>query len=121
MYKFFIKKNFFDGWDNMINIISSNLVILGVVSIFIFSAHYLVDYSLSLSFLLLAIGFVVVTIFTFAFGKSAKDIAEYKVVPIKNYFKEIPHVIKRRNSFFSCYRPSFSFAICGNTFLCKFK
>lgn len=94
MYKFFIKKNFFDGWDNMINIIISNLVMLGVLSIFIFSAHYVVDYSLSISFLLIALGFIAITIFTFAFGKSAKDIADFKVVPIKSYFKEIPHVIK---------------------------
>lgn len=94
MIKFFIKKNFFDGWDNMLSLIWPNLFILSVMIAFSFGAHYIINLSTTAAYILLIIGFVLLTIFTFAFGSSAESIANYKSVKFKDYFKEIPKVIK---------------------------
>ena len=94
MYKFFIKKIFFDGWDNMLSLLVPNIFILAVITLFSFGAHYIIEYSVAAAYILLAIGFVCVVIGIFAFGSSAASIADYKVITVKDYFKQIPKVLK---------------------------
>lgn len=94
MIKFFIKKNFFDGWDNMMSLIWPNLFILTIVIGFSFGAHYIINYSTLAAYIFILLGFIVATICTFAFGTSAASIASFNSVTFKDYLKEIPKVLK---------------------------
>jgi len=93
MYLFFIKKNFCDGWDNMLSIIIPNLVILGVILGF-FSLIYIFQSIVPVVVLLIFLLMIVISILTFAFGDSAVKIANFSGVHILDYFKAISGCIK---------------------------
>lgn len=94
MYGFLIKKNLFDGWDNMLYIIVPNLVMIACISIFTFFSHYVFEYNFILSVVLLVIGIVTLTICIFAYGDTALDISNFKGVTVKQYFLSFKKAIK---------------------------
>ena len=95
MFGFILKKNFCDGWDNLISVIISNLV-------FLFSGIGLVllnglagkTQSEILSLLAIIFSVVVLSILTFAYSDSAAHIANFDGIRIMDFFKAIPGSIK---------------------------
>ncbi|HAH61259.1 MAG TPA: hypothetical protein DCL73_04095 [Treponema sp.] len=93
MYLFFIKKNFCDGWDNMLSIIIPNLVVLGVILGFT-SLMYVFQNAVPVVIALVFLMLIAISILTFAFGDSAVQIANFSTAHIADYFKAIPGSLK---------------------------
>lgn len=93
MFGFFIKKTFFDGWDNLFNLVLVNIVCL--LSALLLGGLIAVFYSFPLILAgLILLFFVTFGIFSTAYGKVAADIANYKGVHIGDFFKAIPSSFK---------------------------
>lgn len=89
MYGFLIKKNFCDGWDNMLSIIVSNLVmVFAGAGLVLLNAYLAVNIWAQL--LLYIVSFSVMSILIFAYGDVAANIANFNGVHVKDYFKQIP-------------------------------
>ena len=94
MIWFFIKINFFDGWDNLLSIILYNgvflaLAILGFFSIgAAFSLNPVLGFSSAFLFVFLFM------VFVFAVNQTTAKYADYKAPGIKDTFMEIPGVWK---------------------------
>jgi hypothetical protein len=93
MYLFFIKKNFCDGWDNMLSIIIPNLVVLGVILGFT-SLMYAFQNIMPVVIVLFFIMFIAISILIFAFSDSAVQIANFSTAHIADYFKAIPGCLR---------------------------
>lgn len=95
MYGFLLKKSFCDGWDNLLQVIITNVVLLFTL----LGSLYLAALSAKLNnYLILIAIFVVacilISIFTFAFGDCAAEIANFNGIGLADYFKAIPGVLK---------------------------
>lgn len=94
MFGFIIKKNFCDGWDNLLNLVITNLIFLfaGIGLVYI----NIVAFKIAPIFLVISftITSIIVSILAFAYGDVAADIANFKGVRFSDYFKNIPGVIK---------------------------
>lgn len=97
MIGFFLKKNFFDGWDNIISLVLPNLIIFTLA----IGTYSLVGFLLSLPLpffpiplIVLLLGWMLLTVSVFAFGENAAQIANFKSVSIKDYFKSFLDVWK---------------------------
>jgi len=93
MFGFLIKKNFCDGWDNLLNVLIGNLVFLfGGVGLL------LLNTLVSENSILIMIAFVgtivILSILAFAYGDNAANIANFNGVGLLDYFKAIPGVLK---------------------------
>ncbi|MBQ9495851.1 MAG: hypothetical protein IJR50_09505 [Treponema sp.] len=93
MYLFFIKKNFFDGWDNMLLLFIVNLVMLAAVAVLL-TLIYAVRNVMPLVIALIVASGMIMSLFVFAFGYSAANIANFESAHIADYFKAIPRCIK---------------------------
>ena len=93
MYGFLIKKNFCDGWDNMLSIIVSNVVMVFVGAGLVLLNAYL-SVNIIVQLLLYIFSFSVMSILIFAYGDIAANIANFNGVHVVDYFKAIPGVIK---------------------------
>jgi hypothetical protein len=93
MLKFFFKKNFCDGWDNIFSLLIPNVisVILGIGVYLAVGAVAAINVPLSL--LVLAAGCGIVMIPVYAWGWNAKKIADFDSPSLGSYFKLIPHSI----------------------------
>lgn len=93
MYGFFIKKNFCDGWDNIVSLVASNLVtllvLIGFLWVLTFTAGNAVLF-LTVSF----IGSMVLHIFILSYSGLAGDIANFNSVSVKDFFLAIPSSVK---------------------------
>ncbi len=94
MIGFFIKKNFFDGWDNLLSLVFPNLLIFALVVGGYFVADVALNLSLLLSMLVLGIFWCGTSIAIFAFGACAAEIANFKSVTFKDWLKNFPSVWK---------------------------
>ena len=93
MFGFFIKKTFFDGWDNLFNLVVVNIVCL--LTALFFGGLIAIFYSFPLILITLILLFTVVFgIFSTAYGQVAADIANFKGVHIGDFFKAIPSSFK---------------------------
>lgn len=98
MIGFIIKKNFCDGWDNLLSLLVTNVI-------FIFTCVGLVMLNgiVSNNSILLPIVFIlsaiIISIEIFAYGDIAADIANFNGVSILDYFKAIPGVLKDASLF----------------------
>lgn len=94
MFGFLIKKNFCDGWDNLLSIVLTNVVfmfaILGLLYLN-FLAVRVNEYLIIASF---TVTCIVISILAFAYGDVAADIADFNGIGILDYFKNIPGVLK---------------------------
>ncbi len=93
MFFFIIKKNFCDGWDNLLSVIVANLVFLftgiGLVLLNAFAIS-----NMLLALLAFVFSAVVLSIEAFAFSDSAAHIANFEGIHILDFFKAIPGVLK---------------------------
>lgn len=93
MFWFIIKKNFCDGWDNLLSVIMVNLIFLftgiGLVLLNGLLAPYPWPALLALIF-----SAVVLSIEVFAYSDSAAHIANFDGIHIFDYFKAIPGALK---------------------------
>ena len=89
MYLFFIKKNFYDGWDNMLSLIVINLVIM-TVSLGLLSLIYALQQSVPLVIALIILFGIVISILTLASGEVASSAANFGSAHIADFFRAIP-------------------------------
>jgi len=92
MYLFFIKKNFYDGWDNMLSLIVINLVIM-TVSLGLLSLIYALQQSVPLVIALIILFGIVISILTLASGEVASSAANFGSAHIADFFRAIPSCI----------------------------
>ena len=92
MYLFFIKKNFYDGWDNMLSLIVINLVIM-TVSLGLLSLIYALQQSVPLVIALIILFGIVISILTLALGEVASSAANFGSAHIADFFRAIPSCI----------------------------
>lgn len=93
MYGFLIKKNFCDGWDNLLSMIVTNLILLFAVAGSILLSAYLAS-NIYIQLLIYIVSFVVISILYFAYGEVAAKIANFDSVHVVDFFKAIPGVLK---------------------------
>ena len=93
MYGFLLKKNFCDGWDNLLSLIVTNLILLFATAGSILLSAYLAS-NIFIQLLIYLVSFVVISILYFAYGDIAANIANFNSVHIVDYFKAIPGVLK---------------------------
>ncbi len=95
MIGFFIKKAFFDGWDNILQIILCNLILLALVMGSYFLISLTVTYAIPflwIAVLLLCISAVM--IFCFAISRCSARVALFKQFSLKELFLTVPAVWK---------------------------
>ena len=86
MIGFFIKKNFFDGWDNFLSLIVFNLISYALlIGLFFLIGFFAETPILFFSFLFIAI--YLVTVFYFSMSILTAEIAHNKSVSILSLFK----------------------------------
>lgn len=95
MFGFILKKNFCDGWDNLISVIVSNLVFL-FSGIGLVLLNGLAGKSESTILIILALLFsaVFLSVLVFAYSDSAAHIANYEGIHIFDFIKAIPGALK---------------------------
>lgn len=91
MILFLLKKNFCDGWDNLLTLIGYNFVLLALVGGGYFFLAKLPPYAgIPIAVVLL----LALIIMVFAINQTTAKYADFKSVPIKDTFLEIPNVWK---------------------------
>ena len=95
MFGFIIKKNFCDGWDNLLSVVMSNLVFLfsGIGLVLLNGLAARAESQLLILFCLL-FSVVVLSILVFAYSDTAAHIANFDGIRILDFFKAIPGCIK---------------------------
>lgn len=102
MIWFFIKKNFFDGWENIINILIPNLLTIGLLLAgaagfcFIYMANPLAVF---LIYLMCLVIIALIIVFVSAFAKNALAIANFETATLGGYFSEIGNAFKENIKF----------------------
>ncbi len=91
MIVFFIKKNFFDGWDHLLSLVFPNLLVFGLVVGSYFLADLALHVSVFASLPVLGIFWCAITVAVFAFGPCAARIASFKSVTFKDWLGNFRH------------------------------
>lgn len=91
MIGFFLKKNFFDGWDNFLPLALFNIAVILIVSSF-FGLAYVLSSIPVLSLLSLFVCILPVGILLLAFSNLMSRIADYKSFSFKEIGEEIKHM-----------------------------
>ena len=93
MFGFILKKNFCDGWDNLLTVIITNLIFLftGIGLVFLNS---LASKSDILALFAILISSIVLSILMFAYSDSAAHIANFEGIRFVDFFKQIPGALK---------------------------
>ena len=92
MYLFFIKKNFYDGWDNMLTLIVINLVVMAA-SLGLLSLVYALQQSVPVVIALILVSGIVISILALASGEVASSAANFGSAHIADFFRAIPSCI----------------------------
>ena len=102
MYGFLLKKNFCDGWDNLLSVVLVNAMFLvsmiGIVLLSSFVTTRLSDNTTDLAFYLIQtgimlLGIFIIMIFDLAYGELAVKIANFEAARFVDFFKKIPGVL----------------------------
>lgn len=95
MYGFLLKKSFCDGWDNLLSVIITNVIILFVSMgcFLLFSLTVKLNSSLLMCACIL-LTCVIISILVFAYGDISAEIANFNGIRIVDYFKAIPSSLK---------------------------
>ncbi|MCR4733624.1 MAG: hypothetical protein K5829_01270 [Treponema sp.] len=108
MYGFILKKNFCDGWDNLLSVVITNAICLlsgfGIVFLFLGIGKTIPESGPQIfHFILLGAAFIFAcihfSILAFAYGETAAKIANFEGIHILDYFKAIPGVLKDASLF----------------------
>lgn len=95
MYGFIIKKNFCDGWDNLLSLFVSNIIMLFTAIGLLFLNLWISGFqNIIFQLVVDVVGFMIMSIFLFAYGEVAAKIANFDSVHVVDFFKAIPGVIK---------------------------
>ncbi|MBR5400271.1 MAG: hypothetical protein IK102_00555 [Treponema sp.] len=102
MYGFLLKKNFCDGWDNLLSVVIVNvLFLISMVGIVMFSAFITSRFADSLSDLtfyliqagILLLGIFILMIFSLSYGEMSVKIANFENARVVDFFINIPKVL----------------------------
>lgn len=102
MYGFLLKKNFCDGWDNLLSVVLVNVMFLismvGIVMLSSFITTHLGDNTTDAVFYLiqtgiLMLGIFIIMVFALAYGELAVKIANFEAARFIDFFKKIPGVL----------------------------
>ena len=102
MYGFLLKKNFCDGWDNLLSVVLVNLMFLlsmvGIVMLSSFVTNKLSDDTTNMAFYLIQTGIMlfgifIIMVFALAYGELAVKIANFDSIRFIDFFKKIPGVL----------------------------
>lgn len=89
MILFLLKKNFFDGWENIINLIFPNLICdIFVLAIYFGYRFFRFPFSI-LSLVIIFLGISLLVVASGAFGKNALSIAGFETAHLSTYFKNL--------------------------------
>ena len=95
MFGFIIKKNFCDGWDNLLSLLLSNLVFLfSGLGMVILNGLASKSESQIVLFIALIFGVVFLSVLAFAYSDTAAHIANFDGIHILDFFKAIPGALK---------------------------
>ena len=94
MIGFLIKKNFCDGWDNLLSLFITNIIIIFLAVAIAFLNIVASELGLIIQILTIILSTIIVSIFIFAYGETAAQIANFNGIRIFAFFKEIPKVLK---------------------------
>lgn len=102
MIWFFIKKNFWDGWENIGNLVVPNLMTLGVLILML--VGYLFGFSfnpisLALMYVMIILGIALIIVFESAFAENAKMISNGETAKYEGYFSAIGKAFKENFKF----------------------
>lgn len=112
MIWFFIKKNFFDGWENITNLLIPNIITVGILALaglgfyFLFSPNPI---SLLLIYAVCFLAIALILIFVSASGENAAAISNFESASLGGYFHNIGRAFKE-NAKFACLT---AFIICS--------
>lgn len=87
MIGFFIKKNFFDGWDHLLSLVFPNLILFALTIGGYFLADLALNVSVFASLLVLGILWCAIAVAVFAFGPCAAQIASFKSVTFRDWLR----------------------------------
>lgn len=87
MIGFFIKKNFFDGWDHLLSLVFPNLILFALTIGGYFLADLALNVSVFVSLLVLGILWCAIAVAVFAFGPCAAQIASFKSVTFRDWLR----------------------------------
>lgn len=95
MFGFLIKKNFCDGWDNLLSVIITNVIFLfaGIGVIFLNAFSFATQNQL-IMILAFVFGTIILSIIALAYGESAAKIADFNSIKYSDFFKAVPGVLK---------------------------
>ena len=93
MFGFIIKRNFFDGWDNLLSVIMCNVIFL-FAGIGLVLLNALASKAAVLTVLSFVFTFIVLSILIFAYSDTAAHIANFDGIHYLDFFKAIPGVLK---------------------------
>ena len=95
MFGFLLKKSFCDGWDNLLSVVITNLILLFSGFGIVFLMAKLVDFDnmlLIAAVILLAV--IIFNIIAFAYSEVAVKIADFRGIRLTDFFMAIPGVLK---------------------------
>jgi len=103
MYGFLLKKNFCDGWDNLLSVVITNVLFLfcmvGIVILSSFVTSKLGADTSDMVFYLIQsgimfLGVFILCVFELAYGELSVKIANFESIRFYDFFKKIPGVLK---------------------------
>jgi len=94
MILFFLKKNFCDGWDNLLYLVLFNLILLALFASLYFALSLLISVSVPLALLVSAVSVCILMIPLFALSDSCARLADFKSVSVKETFAAFSAVWK---------------------------
>ena len=94
MFGFIIKKNFCDGWDNLLSVVVVNLVFLFTGFGLVYLNLIALNINLYLFYISFPISCIIYSILIFAFGDLAAKVANFEGIHLLDYFKNISSVLK---------------------------
>ena len=89
MFRFFIKKNFCDGWDNMFSILLSNLLVISLLAGFAFLVRIAGSVNMLAFFGAAIVAAGVLMAVVFAWGAVARKIADFNTPSISLFFRSL--------------------------------
>ena len=94
MFGFLIKKNFCDGWENLLNLVIVNVICLFLGCTFAFLIFGSVNFFSLATFAIILLMTTVFGIVGLAYGPVAADIANFKGVHLTDFFKNLRGALK---------------------------
>lgn len=96
MIGFFLKKNFCDGWDNVLYLLLPNIIISLFAALAFFTLGQILSLESSFAMVLTCAAFIIffalVMVLAMAFSENAAEIANFSMPSAASYFRQIPKV-----------------------------